>query len=72
MATEYRTIQGDTFDVIAYRLFEAEHVCGQLMQGNPEEMDTIFFEAGQTLIIPDIVLEPARAQLPPWYGDEND
>ena len=71
MATEYRTVQGDTFDLIAWRLFGNEHLCGKLMQANPEEMDTIIFSAGETVNVPEMEIQPAKAKLPPWYGKNN-
>ena len=69
MAAECRTVQGDTFDIVSYRLFENEHYCGEIMLANPDEMDTIFFEPGQILNIPEITIRPEKASLPPWYED---
>lgn len=63
----YRTLQGDTFDIIAFRLWKDEHLCSTLMDANPGYMDALIFPAGIELNIPDFVKEPKRADLPPWY-----
>lgn len=69
MAADYTTIQGDTFDVIAYRLFKNGHYCGEIMRANPDEMDAIFFEPGQGVKIPEISIRPEKGSLPPWYEE---
>lgn len=68
-AKVYRTIQGDTFDSIACRLWQNEHLCHELMTANSEYMDVMIFEAGVELAVPNLTISPKKADLPPWYGE---
>jgi len=62
---DYVTRQGDTFDIIALRLYNDEFKASLLMQENPAYVQTIVFTAGITLRAP--VIEPsAVSTLPPW------
>lgn len=67
MANTYRTVQRDTFDAIAYRLWKNEYLAKELMAANPDYMDVLLFEPGIELIVPDVKIEPKKADLPPWY-----
>ena len=65
----YRTFQNDAFDAVAFSLFGEEDLCSKIMAANPEMMDTLLFEAGEELNIPDLVVAPKKAaNLPPWYS----
>ena len=64
----YRTIQGDSFDSIAFKLWQDEHQCHLLMNANTAYMDWLIFPAGIELVVPDYTPEPKVASLPPWYG----
>lgn len=68
MAAEYTTLQGDTFDAIAYRLWGDEHLAHLLMTANPDFMDMLTFAPGVRLAVPDYATGPQEADLPPWYG----
>lgn len=61
----YTTIQGDTWDMIAYKLFQKESLMVQIMNANYDYVDTAVFGAGVVLNIPTIFTETA-ADLPPW------
>ena len=64
----YKTIQGDTWDLIAYKNypdFKGELLMSVLMEYNPEFIDTVIFSAGQQLLLPDLEL-PVSDSLPPW------
>lgn len=62
---KYKTLQGDTFDSIALDFYKSEKRSGDIMQANPEHIDTIVFSAGTELKIP--VIEQRKATtLPPW------
>ena len=63
----YITVQNDTFDAIAYRLWGDEHLAERLMAANPDYMDVLIFAPGTTLLVPDVASSPAYADLPPWY-----
>lgn len=64
MAT-YRTIQGDTWDQIAYKQYQDESIMTQLINMNPEYTETAVFSAGVVLQLPDEIMETATS-LPPW------
>mgnify|MGYP002855566330 CR=1 FL=1 len=64
----YRTIQGDTWDIIAYREYKnigAERLLHCLIDANPEHVGTVIFPAGVVLNVPDIDI-PKSDTLPPW------
>nr|WP_233167807.1 phage tail protein [Paenibacillus roseus] len=61
----YTTIQGDTWDGIAYKLFQNESSMTLLMQTNLAHIRTVVFGAGVLLQVPEVA--PAVAEdLPPW------
>ena len=65
---KYRTIQGDTWDIIAYREYKnigGERLLHELINVNPEYVDTVIFPAGVVLNVPDIDI-PRPSTLPPW------
>lgn len=65
---KYRTIQGDTWDIIAYRVypdFGAEKLTSILIEANPNFAEYIKFPAGIILDIPEADL-PVPNTLPPW------
>lgn len=67
MATSstYTTVQGDTWDVIAYVEYGDELQMHWLIEANPQHRETVVFPAGVVLQVPDIG-ETARAPAPPW------
>ena len=65
---KYKTIQGDTWDGIAYQNFGGlgrEKLTSELISANPEYINLVIFPAGIELIIPDIDI-PVVNSLPPW------
>ncbi|MDR2821040.1 MAG: tail protein X [Desulfovibrio sp.] len=63
----YRTIQGDAWDAIAYRLWEEERFMADLMAANPEHADVLVFPAGVILALPTVdVSAKTASSLPPW------
>lgn len=65
MADTYRTIQGDTWDGISYKLYQTGEYMPLLMNKNPEHARLVFFPTGILLTIPE---QPAEvpSDLPPW------
>lgn len=61
----YRTIQGDMWDSIAYKVFGDRSYTGKLMQLNPQHKDYYIFPAGVTLTLPDATIT-TNELLPPW------
>lgn len=66
----YRTIQGDTWDGIAYKIAGAEEFMTPLMQANPDYAEIVIFPTGVILNIPDVVIQSADI-LPPWRRGED-
>lgn len=65
MASTYTTIQGDTWDVIALRVYGSESKADYLMQANLPLLDTFIFSAGETVNTPDLPTE-TDPELPAW------
>lgn len=65
MAEYYRTIQGDTWDMIAKTVYNDEKRMDVLMEHNRDLLDYLIFPAGITLKIPDKLPE-SLADLPSW------
>lgn len=66
MAKVYVTRQGDTFDIIAYRVFGSEQRAMDVAQANPVHMSTLFFRAGVALKLPNIAVQTTELPSPPW------
>jgi phage tail protein X len=62
---EYVTVQGDTWDLIAFKVYGSEFYMTKLIEANPEHRETVFFNANIRLKVPEIEA-PAPATLPPW------
>lgn len=64
----YRTQQGDTWDLIALKMYPklgAEKLTDILLEYNPEHIRTVIFSANVVLNIPDISV-PVVQNLPAW------
>lgn len=61
----YTTIQGDTWDVVAYKTLGDEMMMSRIIEANIEFADITVFSAGVTLVIPEIETTPSEL-LPPW------
>lgn len=66
----YRTIQGDTWDSIAFSLAGKESFMVSLINANPDHADVVVFRAGIILNVPDVPISIA-ATLPPWRLEDN-
>lgn len=67
MARSYVTIQGDTWDSIAFRLWGVEHRMDRLYAANPDHADVLVFSAGVTLVLPNTPEKTTlKMELPPW------
>ena len=66
---EYTTIQGDTWDIISYKLYGDDSQMSALMELNPDHIRTVFFSSGVRLTVPVVPPKPA-AGLPPWKRAE--
>jgi len=50
----YRTIQGDRYTWLAYKLFGSSRYASSLMRANPLYANVVLFDAGITLAIPQV------------------
>ncbi|MDD4599618.1 MAG: tail protein X [Negativicutes bacterium] len=62
---EYITTQGDTWDMISYKVYGSEMHMNTLIDANPEHRETVFFSANVRLKVPEIAT-PSPTKLPPW------
>lgn len=61
----YKTISGDTWDLIAYKILGSEVYMEELLNANQEYKDFIVFPANINLTVPEIIV-PTVSTLPPW------
>ncbi len=61
----YTTIQGDTWDLIAYRQMGSCSCVKDLMWANRPLLDYYLFPAGIVLAVPETA-PPVSDRLPPW------
>lgn len=61
----YVTIAGDTWDIIAYKVYGQEIYADYLMKNNYDLLDIFVFSAGTKVYIPELP-EVTTADLPPW------
>ena len=76
--SEYKTIQGEIWDIIALRTYGDEHACHYVQDANFDERFVDAFEGGVILQVPSVVTlqnnlkarkpTPDLAQLLPWLS----
>ena len=67
MPETYKTISGDTWDMIAWKVYEDCSRVGLLMQANPEALDYFVFPGDVVLTVPVIEeVGDEEAALPEW------
>lgn len=62
---KYTTTQGDTWDLISFKMYDDEHYIDRLIKANPQYRNTTIFSANVELIIPELEIE-SMSNLPPW------
>lgn len=62
---DYTTKSGDTWDLIALKVYGSELKADWLMQNNLEHIRTVRFDSGVVLSTPDLPDEKS-GDLPPW------
>ena len=70
MSKVYTTMQGDTFDLLALLFYDEETLASNIIAANPDYCDTLIFDAGVELIIPDVAEVTLPESLPPWRREE--
>ncbi len=74
MAKTYKTQSGDTWDIIAFRLFGDELYMDELIEANFVHRKTIVFRSGVVLNVPEIDTEATQTtdeNLPIWKRGEQ-
>lgn len=66
MENTYTTKQGDTWDMIAYRVYGDVKYTGWLMQNNSPHLDVFVFGAGVILQTPELPESEQLANMPIW------
>lgn len=66
----YRTILGDTWDIIAYKMYGNEYKMKELIEANEKYRRTVIFKSGVILNIPEV--EQAEEYRPAWLGDDEE
>lgn len=61
----YMTKQGDTWDLIAFKMLGSENKMTNLLEANPELVNVGIFSADVEINIPEITVETISAD-PPW------
>lgn len=73
MSSTYTTIQGDTWDGIAYKLYGDEKYMKNLIEANWFYTDVLVFSAGVELTVPEITEEEKDDDnLPIWRQSSSD
>ena len=67
---KYTTIQGDTWDLIAFKVYGSDKLGVELMKANTAHNLTVIFPSGVVLNCPEISPETAQASMPPWKRGE--
>lgn len=70
MAGKYVTQQGDTWDLIAYKLYGEERRMKNLIEANWPLLDVLVFSSGTEITVPDLP-EETDADLPFWRAESS-
>lgn len=65
MVRIYKTISGDTWDVISLRVYKTDKLAHKIMDANKKYINIVFFSAGIELVIPELESKE-NLELPPW------
>ena len=61
----YITVQGDFWDLIAFKVYGTENYMPKLLKANKHLRDVVIFPSGTEIICPDPDVKTS-AILPPW------
>lgn len=61
----YITVQGDTWDLISYKVYGTSRNIGLLMENNYDLLDTFIFGSGIEIMVPELT-EDQTDDLPEW------
>ena len=66
MSNTYTAAAGDTWASIAFKIWTEETLMCKLIEANPLRADTVVFEGGEVLRVPEIEETDLKAAMPPW------
>lgn len=66
MGTTYTTIQGDTWDLISFKLFGSEKYMKNLIEANWPLLETLVFSSGTVITVPPDLPEESDEDAPFW------
>lgn len=62
---EYKTVMGDTWDLIAKKVYGQENLMDYLMENNFTLLDYLIFPAGIAINVPELP-ETKKIDIPAW------
>lgn len=62
----YKTVQGDTWDLIAFKMYGNEVKMKELINANLPHINTSIFKANISINVPEITVGTNNSDLPPW------
>ncbi|MDX8367786.1 tail protein X [Cytobacillus sp. IB215665] len=71
MTKTYITVQGDTWDIIAYKQLGSEYSLPILLEANKEHRSTVIFSGGIKLDIPKVDTSIVTER-PAWLGEDEE
>ncbi|CEG29794.1 Phage Tail Protein X [Bacillus sp. B-jedd] len=71
MVKTYTTLQGDTWDLIAYRTWGSEYLLPLLFEANYKYRTVVIFPGGIVLNIPEVDTSEITDR-PEWLNEDDD
>ena len=62
----YSTIQGDTFDIIAKKIYGSEEYMTEILKANQQYNNVVVFSAGVKISCPEVSKKTLSYLLPLW------
>ncbi|MCT4543298.1 MAG: tail protein X [Vallitalea sp.] len=62
----YKTVSGDTWDMIALKVYGHIKYTNELIKANTNLIKSVIFESGVNINIPEIDTSPSNNKMPPW------
>lgn len=66
---KYKTVQGDRWDTISYKMYNNEFYINNLINANLMYRETVIFDGNITLDIPEILSNTSEVK-PKWKQEE--
>lgn len=62
----YTTVLGDTWDMIAFKIWGKEKYAKELVEVNLNYVEIVIFSSGVVLNVPNVTITTDNSSLPPW------